>query len=370
MKNIAKSLLILMGIMAMSCTSDDTEDRPVIHPAEGIELLAPADGAAYTLAIEDAALQIERFVWTEADFGQDVAITYSVEMDNVGNNFAAPRVIGSSASGNNASVTVETLNGAANALGATPFVANQFEVRVKAAVNDTFEPVYSNVVTITVTPYVAIAPKLYLVGNSQQYYGLNAWDNTTAMEMRYIGNGTTKVFEAYVKVGLDGGNPAGLKFIGEQGSWDNGNYGVIGGMQDGHLENSGGSGDVKPGATDGPGFYYIWVDIDNLEYKTIKMNWGIIGDATPGGWGAETPMTYNEAANKFTITTTLGAGEMKFRSKNTGDYIFSGEWKFNVGNSDPKVAYDVNAPNFAPSAGPHTIDLSIGIQGEATVSGL
>jgi hypothetical protein len=366
MKNITKSLIALFAILAVSCSSDDVEDRPVITPVDAPVLTAPGDGNTYTLALEDATAQAERFVWTSANFDQDVAINYELQLDAAGNEFANARSLGSVIGANQLSVSVETLNGAVIGAGGTPFTEGSYEVRVKASVNGTFEPMYSNVAVITVTPYVALDPELFLVGAPQAYYGLNQWDNTTAIPMRYIGNGTTKVFEAYVKVAAG----EGFKFIGEQGTWDNGNFGTIGGNQDGNLENSGGSGDIKVAETDGNGLYYVWVDIDNLEYKAIKMNWGIIGSATPGAWNNETAMAYDFATNKYTISASLSAGEMKFRSSNTGNYIANDAWKFNVGNSDPMVTYNASAGNFAIGGGTYNLELGINFDGTATVSGL
>jgi len=367
MKNITKTFIALFAILSIACSSDD--DKPVISLGAPPVLSAPA-GNPYTLLIENAASQAENFKWTAADFNNNVSILYTIEIDKAGNAFANPQSLGTITSGYELPVTVESLNAAVLKAGGVAFVTSEYEVRIKASVNTIFQALYSNVATITVTPYIAVNPKLFLVGNSQQYYGVNAWDNTTALPMRYIGNGTTKVFEAYVKVGLDNGNPAGFKFIGQQGTWDNGNYGTIGGMQDGNLENSGSSGDIKLGTTEGPGFYYIQVNLDTMKYKSAKMKWGIIGDSTPGGWDAETPMTYDFDANKFVITTTLGSGELKFRDKTSGQLIYAADWKFSTGNSDPKVAYDVNAPNFPVTAGSHTIGLAIGFDGTATVTGL
>lgn len=367
MKNITKSLLLaLFGVLAFSCSSDDIEDRPVIIPGDAPVLSAPEDGNAYVLTIENAAEQAERFVWSAASFGQDVAINYSVEIDKAGNEFANPQVLGSVIGQYQLPVTVESLNGAVLLAGGEAFVAGDYEVRVKASVNDTFEPIYSNVNTITVTPYVSVAPPLYFVGAPQAYYNLNGWDNTTAIEMRYIGDGVTRVYEAYVKVNAGDG----FKFIGEQGTWDNGNYGVIGGVQDGNLENSGGSGDVKVAETDGPGLYYIQVDIDQLKYKSVKMNWGIIGAATPSGWGGETAMTYDFANNQFTIDVTLTQDNMKFRCKNAGDFIYNNEWAFQTGNSDPKVAYDNGSGDIAVQAGATTITYAVGFDGVVTVTGI
>jgi hypothetical protein len=368
MKNIIKPLIALFAIFTItSCSTDDVEDRPVITAKDAPVLSAPGMGSSYTLILENAAAQAERFVWTSASFDQNVAINYEVQLDAVGNEFADPHSLGSVIGENQLSVSVETLNAAVIAEGGQAFTEGSFEVRVKASVNDTFEPLYSNVATILITPYVALDPELFLVGAPQGYYGLNQWDNTTAMPMRYIGNGTTKVFEGYLKVNAG----EGFKFIGEQGTWDNGNFGTVGGVQNGTLENSGSSGDIKIAETNGPGLYYVWVDIDNLQYKAVKMNWGIIGSATAGGWDNETPMTFDFANNKYTLSTTLSAGEMKFRAKNAAN-INGGtdDWKFNVGVSNPTVVYNPGATNIAVTAGTHNIELHINFDGTATYSGL
>lgn len=366
MKNITKSLIALFAILTLSCASDDVEDRPTINAIDAPILTAPEEGNTYLLAIENAASQIERFTWTSANFDEVVAVNYTIELDAVGNEFATPQSLGSVISANQLSVSVETLNTAVLAAGGESGVASVYEVRIKATVNETFEPMYSNIAVITVTPYVAIPPVLYLVGAPQGYYGLGAWDNTTAMELRYIGDGLTKVFEGYVKIGASDG----FKFIGEQGTWDNGNYGTIGGAQDGNLENSGGSGDIKVAETDGDGLYYVWVDIDNLTYKAIKMDWGIIGSSTAGGWDNETSMTYDFATNKYSISASLADGELKFRSSNTGNFIANDAWRFNVGVSDPTVVYNAAATNFPITAGTYNLELTVNFDGTAVVGGL
>ena len=366
MKNISKSLIALFAVLAFSCNSDDVQDRPTIIGVDAPVLLAPEEGNSYLLLQETGANQAERFVWSKANFGEDVAINYEVQIDKVGNEFANPQSLGAVIGGTQLSVSQETLNTGVIASGGEAFVESVYEIRVKASVNDSFEPMYSNTMTISVTPYVAIDPVLFLVGAPQAYYGLNQWDNSTAIAMRYIGTGTTKVFEAYVKVAAG----EGFKFIGEQGTWDNGNFGTIANAQNGVLENSGGSSDIKVAEVDGSGLYYVQVDVDNLTYKAVKMNWGIIGSATANGWDGETAMTYDFATNQFSITANLAAGEMKFRSSNTGDYIYNDAWKFNVGVSDPTVTYNAAASNFPIAGGSYTLGLIVNFDGTAVVSGL
>lgn len=363
------SLISLLFFSVMSCSDDDAKTTATGNSAP--VLISPEDGTAVVLTEgldNNPALTL---VWNHGDYDVATEINYTVEIALSDTDFAAPIEAGKTTN-RVFTLNVSQLNKIAKDAGIAAAEAGSLDVRVTSALgmnNDL--PMVSNVLTITVTPFEAtvpvdpVDPTLFFVGAPQAYYGTSAWTPENGIPMRYIGDGTTKVFEAYVKVNAGDG----FKFTSAL-SWSEGNYGTIGGAQDGNLENGGGSSDIKVAETDGPGLYYVQVDIDNLTYKAIKMNWGIIGAATPLEWTGETAMNYDFDTNKFSLTTDLTAGEMKFRSKNTGDFIYNGEWKFNVGNSDPKVAWDINAPNFNVTAGSHTIELSFSLAGEATVSGI
>ena len=361
------SVLALLFMSVLSCSSDD--DITIVESDSAPVLISPEDGSSIVLTEDLADNPALTLVWDHSVYTVDTEIDYTIEMAVSGTDFAAPAVAGTTNT-KVYSLNVAELNTIAIGLGLEPFEQGSVDVRVTSSLGDNADlAMVSNVISLNITPYVTIEPvdpQLFFVGAPQAYYGLNAWDNTTAIPMRYIGDGTTMVFEAYVKVGA----ADGFKFIGVQGSWDDGNYGTVGGAQDGNLENSGGSSDIKVAETDGDGLYYVWVDIDNLEYKAIKMDWGIIGSATANGWDGETAMTYDFENNKYTIAATLTEGEMKFRSSNTGDFIAGDAWKFNVGNSDPMVTYDPGAPNFSVSAGSYNIEFSLDFVGTATVSGL
>src|SRR5690606_2150174 len=173
-------------------------------------------------------------VWEHPEYDQETAANYSVEFATAGTEFAEiiDGLTGLPVSATPLTMTtnrfavlsVQKLNDIAIAAGIEPFVEGNLEVRIKSFLGENIDLVqYSNSITITVTPYVAVIPPLYLVGHPQGHYGLGEWDNTTAMPLRYIGDGVTRIYEAYVKVGAG----QAFKFIGEQGTWDNGNYGTI-----------------------------------------------------------------------------------------------------------------------------------------------
>lgn len=371
------SVLTLLFLSVMSCTTDD--NQIVVNQSTDPVLVAPEEGTNITINPNALQASTLTLVWDHAAYSVDTEINYTVQVAAAGTGFATPVTVGTTTN-RYYSLTGQELkdiltDADPDGLGMSAEEDAMIEARIVASLGDNADlEMVSNVLPLTVvfgTGEVVTPgedPQLFFVGAPQAYYGVNAWTPTDAIPMRYIGDGTTMVFEAYVKVGAGDG----FKFVSQQADWNDltGNYGTIGGAQDGNLENSGGSGDIKVAETDGEGQYYVWVDIDNMMYKAVKMQWGIIGAATPGGWDSETPMTYDFATNTWSITTTLTADEMKFRTANTGNFIANDPWKFNIGDSDPMVTYDPSAPNFSVSAGSHDIQLTVNFDGTAEVSGI
>lgn len=385
-----KLTFLLVGLIAFTITSCSDED-PNINVLPGEQMtVAPVLEMPTTLdyvvtettgdVTGNEELEAGTFAWSAADSEYNGEIQYFVQLAPAGSDFVdSARLFTAGVTDLSKAFSFGDLNKAMNRLnkllvsnGAEAIAfgtPNAIDVRIVAVAGISQSTIYSEPVTINVTPYefiVVETPVLFLVGAPQGYYGLNQWDNVSAMPLRYIGNGTTKVFEGYVKVAAG----EGFKFIGEQGTWDNGNFGTIGGAQDGNLQNDGGSGDIKIAEVDGNGLYYIQVDIDNLTYKAVKMNWGIIGSATAGGWSDETAMTYDFVTNKYSITAALSTGELKFRARNASQYIYNDDWKFNVGVSDPTVTYNSGSANFPITGGSLTLGLIINFDGTAVVSGL
>lgn len=314
MKNITKSIIALFALVALSCSVEDVQDRPIIEGVDSPVLTAPASGAAYVLTPESAAAQAERFTWKSANYGGDVQVTYSVEMDIKGNAFATPQTIGSVNSENQVSVSVEALNNAALSLDATPFEVAEFEVRVKSAAG-TLE-MLSNVIQIVVTPYTTENPKLWLPGSYQGASGYGSdWTPSVAPTLSASGYGLVD-FEGYVYF-----DAAGKFKMTAQPAWGPVDYGM--GASAGTLDPTGG--DISMNAA---GYYLIKADTEKLTYTTTAIStWGIIGDATPGGWDSSTAMTYNKTTKLWTVTVNLTAKNFKFRANNG--------WDINLGDIKP-----------------------------------
>lgn len=97
-----------------------------------------------------------------------------------------------------------------------------------------------------------------------------------------------------------------------------------------------------------PAFYYIVANVATGDLSVTATTWGMIGDATPNGWDADTPLTYNMADATWTVTADLTAGKFKFRA--------NGDWDINLGGDMDNLTQ--NGADIAISeAGNYTITL-------------
>lgn len=130
--------------------------------------------------------------------------------------------------------------------------------------------------------------------------------------------------------------------IATQPNWDGPNYGLA---SAGQLSGDGGN------ITSPAGYYKINVNAEDLTYTAVATTWGVIGNASPGGWDNSTPLVYNPRARTWTGGMTMTVGDFKFRANNA--------WTINYGGTDPLLVF--NAGNIPLStAGDYffTLDLS------------
>lgn len=105
---------------------------------------------------------------------------------------------------------------------------------------------------------------------------------------------------------------------------------------------------------DQDGFYRIEVDFASLSYVVRPMSWGIIGSATPTGWGDDTTMEFVGGKGSYTWTTDiqLSAGEIKFRANKS--------WDINFGDSGADGTLEYGGDNIAiGTAGQYRISIHL-----------
>jgi len=97
--------------------------------------------------------------------------------------------------------------------------------------------------------------------------------------------------------------------------------------------------------------YAITMNLSVPNIYTYTANrWGVIGDATPGGWNTDTNMTWDATNKVLKVTLNMTAGAFKFRAND--------DWAVNVGGNMGSLTQDgANIPIAA--AGNYSITLDV-----------
>ena len=174
--------------------------------------------------------------------------------------------------------------------------------------------------------YTAVAMNWGIIG------GLTGW--SSQLPLTY--NPAVRVWTGGIHL------PAGPWKFRANNSWDY-NYGATAGS----LNLVAGGDNIETTVEDD---YAITLNLSTpLAYTYRADRWGVIGDATPGGWSDDTNMTWDAVNGRFTVTLNLTAAAFKFRANDSWDYNLGGSLTALTAGGD-------NIP--VPSAGNYTITLN------------
>ena len=210
---IAAGTLALAAVSLSSCKKDEV--RTILTPSNSPTLTASATTVSLTQA--NAASTAATFTWTPvkslsiSDNTTVVpAITYYLQFDKKGRNFATPVSIpagnASPTGASTTTVTVGDLNTALTTLGLTPGTATDVEVRLNASYASNSSN-FSNVVPLSATTYTYCAQPAKswsLIGDA-----ISGW--STDVVMTYDCASKTYSYKGPIKA-MAGTNAAGYKF--------------------------------------------------------------------------------------------------------------------------------------------------------------
>lgn len=335
-----KYILSILAIAVLMTACKEKELDPVINFGAAPSITAPAAGAVFTLDSNSIDNIVTTFEWTAADFGYQAGITYSIEVDAVGNDFAEAVSIGSTNETMFSDLTVGKLNNILLAKGLPFGFDNELEMRVCAKVSDLVDQLCSDAVAIKVNPFQAevIYPKLTVPGD---YQGWAPDDESTAVYSRK----SDDIYEGYIYFNQDS---AQYKFA--QGlSWDI-NWGDN--EMDGVLDAAGIDNNIP--INEGKGMYLLMANLNDFTHSNVQTNWGVLGSATAGGTGTDEDFVWDEARGVLSITTDLSVGGIRFRANDANDINFGDDF------SNGTLEYDGEDIPIA-EAGNYTIDLIINV---------
>ncbi len=331
-----KYLFLMFGATLFWTACSDKETDPVLQLGAAPAITSPSGGSEYILVDSLADDVFSNFTWTAAEFGFDAGVNYTLELDVAGNDFAAPVTLGAVNKLALTNVTNGKINNILLAKNLDGEVAHDIQFRVAAKINPDVPVVYSQPITLRITPYTEVVnyPQLQVPGS---YQGWNPADNATII----FSVRSDDKYEGYINFPNPG---AEYKYtVGP--SWDL-NYGDDG--ANGTLEKNG----ANIVLTDA-GVYKLNVDLNAKTHTHTKTDWGLIGSATPTSWDSDTNMDYDAANNKWTITINLVPGDIKFRANDA--------WDINFGDDGADKKLEYGGANIAVAeAGNYTIELLLG----------
>jgi hypothetical protein len=346
--------IIIIAFLAFAACKKD-EQQAVLKPGSFSGTSSSGLTASSTTLVLDSAnaanTQALTFNWPAVNFNTQVAVTYSLQIDTANNNFAKPVTV-TLVNGLSKSYTVADFNAMlTTTLGLVPGVAGQVQARVKADVlqstgkASTAPTVYSNTVTLTVTPYkiVIIYPKLYVAGDF-----LNpTWTQINQPGWILASVKSDGTYEGYINFPNANNNFKLCSIL----SWNGINYGW--GTSATTMSPTGGN-----LYSAGPAYRKVVADVNALTISYTTTKWTLSGDFNSWSTSA-TPMTFDPTTNVWTATgVSLTAG---------GGYKFVGDpaWATNFGlDSKGNLAYNgANIPVTKTGIYTVTLDLSNGAGG-------
>ncbi len=285
-----------LATLVFSCKKDG--DLTVARTDTSSDLTASA--TTLVLKKADESKDAVALSWKAADFGYAASVTQVLQIAMKGTNFASPKEIVLTNRSTSIKYTVLDFNALVLTLGLPFNRSTDLELRVKSTISASFPPSYSSVVSMAVTPYELVS-FIYVPGDYQ------GWNVATADSLRSpTGNG---IYSGIINFPAKAGATFEFKITPAK-SWNTA-YGDAG---NGTLSTSGGN--LKAPAA---GSYRLTADLNANTWKMEVESWGIIGAATPNGWGSDTPLTYDNGKAVWTGTLTLSAGEFKFRKNASWD---------------------------------------------------
>jgi hypothetical protein len=356
-----KKFLLAVISTSLLLAACNKEDGKLILKDPSFPSVLTSSVSAVVLASSNDNDTVIAFHWPLAVNGQKTVTTYTLQLDMVADTtgtgaWGKAKTFVAGANVQTYSFAGKDLNNLANGMALTPGSANIVAVRIRSDVNQyngsasSVAPVYTNTILVSITPY---ALSLYVPGAYQ------GWNPGAAPVIAPV-IGKAGLFEGYVNIA-----GSGLQYFKYTNSpdWNHTNYG------DGGNGTFSTDGNAAGLSVANGGYYELTANLNNNTWTATKTTWGIIGDATPGGWNNDTQMSYDATNQVWTVTANMvKAGSFKFRANNAWSIDFGIDGSGNLQYADnPFFPYNPNLNNLSVSAdGNYTITLDLHVPGKYT----
>ena len=172
MKTLKQFFIALIMIGGFASCEDDSI-KAVLKTDVVPNVLQAPTASAFVLTLANKDQNFATFSWTAPDFGFKSAVTYTLEADLAGNNFANAIELATTSS-LSAALNVGATNDLLLGLGLVPETPTEVQLRVTSFLDDDVEPVVSNAITVTLTAYATSFPPIWGRGAALKGWG-SSW---------------------------------------------------------------------------------------------------------------------------------------------------------------------------------------------------
>jgi len=353
MKKISTLIFALLALCCFNACIEDEEPTFVVQEEQSEGPLVVTANSEVILTKDTADNLGFTLVWEDAGYTINTPITYTIEAATAGVDFTTPLEIATT-SDRFYSWTIGELNSLAITLGLEPENEASIELRVVSSLGTNGgASIISNAIALTVTPFstIVVQKDLFLVGSATA----PGWDNNNNNPPLIRDPENSNLFKFTGKF-LGGGDNA-FKLLEMRGEWQP-QWGDDAGSLSSSVILGSDPGVLSVGSD---GYYEITADIENFTFEavpfdasaaTVYNTIGIIGDATPNGWDADTDMTKSTFDEHlwYILNVALTDGEMKIRHSDD----WPGNWGADTSLSGQAIT-DGNPPNIPVTAGTYDI---------------
>jgi hypothetical protein len=341
------TLITFLGIVTIgACQKDETK----LVAKVGASPVLTTTSTTLVLKTEDASKEALNFTWSKANFNYDAAISYTLEIDKKGANFANLKPYLAEGTTNAKKFTVEEFNNLTFSMGLLSGVSSQLEARIKASIGKNVAPIYSDVTTINVTPYsfAVVYPALMINGR-------NSWSTPTVRTNGFVLTSPdfSNKYEGYIYLpNADGygGDALQLTSTVDQKVYGWGGTATTLAVGSGNLY-----------FTTAPNYMKVNADVGALTVNFTPVRFFISGD--DNNWSTSaTPLTYNQTTRKLVATnvnltagktfvfTSNGSYDISYKINNNGKLVYAGPPSW-AGNNIPVTKTGVYTVTLDLSAG-------------------
>ncbi len=298
--------------------------------------------------LTDTSMAI-KFNFTAPNYGFSAAVTNTLQIDVPSDNWKNPMSVTLANKVYSQSYSTSDFNALLLKLNLVGGVQSQVQVRIANSISASVAPIYSNVISLTVTPFNLLS-WVYVPG---AYEG---WNNPGPAEDSLLSPTDNGVYSGIIN--FTAGNNQFL--IVPVKNWNNKYATNQGASTSGSSSNyavtyNGSNNFYAPTAA---GQYLVTLDVNANTITIVPADYySVIGDAALG-WNTDVPMKYvNDGNGNWTVTTTLlSTGSFKVRQDDAWTY----SWGIpNAGSAGAGIANTLNDSSNGnipvPVSGSHTV---------------